>query len=239
MGRSANFVHFSVKSSILRQSDRTTPCWPENNMKAKQLESALAALDRLDPDLKSARATYGNPPDRFEQASFSTLVRIILGQQISRAVASHLWERMKAKGWQDEHGLKGLAYEDLQAIGLSRRKAEYILDLASAINSNSLDFETLNSQDRQIFRQRLIAHRGIGDWTINNYRLFCLADLDAWPGNDLALMEAVKRLKSLDARPSHKEMDQIAAGWAPYRGAAALLLWHLYACLVRDSRPTG
>ncbi len=208
-------------------------------MKTHQLETALDALDRLDPDLKSARAEFGNPPDRFEVASFSTLVRIILGQQISRAVAAHLWDRMKAKGWHNEQGLKGLAYEDLQAIGLSRRKSEYIIDLAYAINSGELDLDALHKTDRQDFRNTLIGYRGIGDWTISNYRLFCLADLDAWPGNDLALMEAVRRLKSLDIRPSHKEMDEMAAGWAPYRGAAALLLWHLYACWVRDARPTG
>jgi len=208
-------------------------------MNTHRLEIALEALDRLDPDLKSARARCGNPPDRFEPASFSTLVRIILGQQISRAVAAHLWERMNKRGWQDETGLDGLAYEDLQAIGLSRRKSEYIIDLAIAVKSGELDLDALHKEDAQIFRDRLIGYRGIGDWTISNYRLFCLADLDAWPGNDLALMEAVKRLKSLDARPDHKQMDRLAASWAPYRGAAALLLWHLYACWVRDARPTG
>lgn len=208
-------------------------------MSKKQLETALIALDRLDPDLKAARATYGNPPDRFDSPTFSTLVRIILGQQISRAVASHLWERMNANSLQDETSLSSCEYETLQALGLSRRKSEYIIDLARAVTSGTLDLKKLNTADRQSFRDTLITHRGIGDWTINNYRLFCLADLDAWPGNDLALMEAVKRLKSLDERPNHKDMDMLALRWAPYRGAAALLLWHLYACLVRDARPTG
>ena len=61
------------------------------------LNNTLKKLDNLDDDLKSARAEFGNPPDRFEQAGFPTLVRIILGQQISRAVASTLWTRMQQK----------------------------------------------------------------------------------------------------------------------------------------------
>ena len=59
-------------------------------MKTHQLETALDALDRLDPDLKSARAEFGNPPDRFEVASFSTLVRIILGYIVFDEVPSHI-----------------------------------------------------------------------------------------------------------------------------------------------------
>lgn len=203
------------------------------------LNNTLKKLDNLDSDLKSARAEFGNPPDRFEQAGFPTLVRIILGQQISRAVASTLWTRMQQKNWTDHLSLASCEYSDLQALGLSRRKSEYIIDLARLVTSGEIDFDALHEADAQTFRDRLITVRGIGDWTISNYRLFCLADLDAWPGNDLALMEAVRRLKGLPARPTHKQMDVFAAGWRPYRGAAALLLWHLYACLVRDARPTG
>ena len=203
------------------------------------IDDALQALDRLDADLKAARARWGNPPDRFSQPGFSALVRIILGQQISRAVANTLWSRMTKHSWCDAPALATLDYTALQNIGLSRRKAEYIIDLAKAEAEGHLDLEALGQQPAEIFTQKLIAYRGVGGWTVSNYRLFCLADLDAWPGNDLALMETVKRLKNLPARPSHAEMDKLAHSWMPYRGAAALLLWHLYACLVRDSRPMG
>ena len=203
------------------------------------MNHALQALDRLDADIKAARARWGNPPDRFSQPGFSALVRIILGQQISRAVANTLWSRMTEHSWCDAPALATLDYTALQNIGLSRRKAEYIIDLARAEAEGRLDLEALGQQPAEIFTQKLISYRGVGGWTVSNYRLFCLADLDAWPGNDLALMEAVKRLKNLPARPSHAEMDKLACSWMPYRGAAALLLWHLYACLVRDSRPMG
>ena len=62
---------------------------------------ALTCLDKLDDDLASARKKYGNPPDRFEPATFPSLVRIILGQQISRQVAKVLWQRLQKNGWQE------------------------------------------------------------------------------------------------------------------------------------------
>ncbi|MBL6777392.1 MAG: DNA-3-methyladenine glycosylase 2 family protein [Alphaproteobacteria bacterium] len=200
---------------------------------------ALKALDNLDADFKAARACWGNPPDRFIPSGFAALVRIILGQQISRAVANALWARFVERNWQEAQALAALDYEALQDIGLSRRKAEYIIDLAQAETQGQLNLAKLEQQPADIFTQTLISYRGVGGWTISNYRLFCLADLDAWPGNDLALMEAVKRLKNFNERPSHAQMDALAQSWAPYRGAAALMLWHLYACLVRDSRPVS
>ncbi len=203
------------------------------------LLEALQQLDRQDEHLAAARTRFGNPPDRFEPATFASLVRIILGQQISRQVAVALWSRMSERGWTEAEPLARLVYDDLQAIGLSRRKAEYVIDLARAEVDGGLDLQTLNHQPAEIFHEKLISYRGIGGWTVSNYRLFCLADFNAWPGNDLALMEAVKRLKQLEGRPTHAEMDRFAEGWQPYRGAAALMLWHLYSCLVRDGTPTG
>ena len=211
----------------------------KNTKAAHALSDALLALDRLDSDFEEARAKWGSPPDRFQTAGFPALVRIILGQQISRAVAQTLWTRLSERDWQSAQTLARLDYADLQAVGLSRRKSEYIIDLARAEADGRLALSELAEQPADIFSKTLMAYRGVGGWTVSNYRLFCLADLDAWPGNDLALMEAVKRLKNLPSRPSHAEMDNFALLWQPYRGAAALMLWHLYACLVRDNRPMG
>ena len=213
---------------------------PQNRLASHpELIKAMSCLDKKDADLASARKTYGNPPDRFEPATFPSLVRIILGQQISRQVAIVLWQRLQKNGWQEADALSELDYDDLQSVGLSRRKAEYVVDLARAETNGGLNLRQLNKQPAEKFSTKLLGFRGIGGWTVSNYRLFCLADFDAWPGNDLALMEAVKRLKILDRRPSHTEMDEFARQWQPYRGAAALLLWHLHSCLIRDSAPTG
>ena len=88
----------------------------------------------------------------------------------------------------------------------------------------------MNGDDVQ---KRLTEIRGIGAWTANNFRLFALGDLDAWPANDLALQEGMKRLKNLVERPSAKDLLALGDAWRPFRGAGALMLWHLYGILVR------
>lgn len=201
------------------------------------LLDSLEELDRLDEGLAAMRARHGNPPDRFTPATLSTLIRIILGQQISRAVADTLWQRLHQHNLSNSPELARASYEQLQELGLSRRKSEYIIDIARAEQDGRLDLSALNRASAEDFSAELIQYRGIGSWTISNYRLFCLGDFDAWPGNDLALMEAVRRLRELEYRPSVSMMDKIAQRWTPYRGAAALLLWHLYAVWVRNARP--
>ena len=120
-------------------------------------------------------------------------------------------------------------------LGLSRRKAEYLIGLADEIESGRLnlrDFESMIGDDVQ---KRLIEIRGIGAWTANNFRLFALGDMDAWPAEDIALQEGMKRLKDLDERPSGKDLFVLGNAWRPFRGAGALMLWHIYGTLVRKA----
>ena len=74
----------------------------------------------------------------------------------------------------------------------------------------------------------LVALRGIGRWTAEVYLLFALARPDVWPAADLALAVAAGRMRGLTARPTFPEAAKIAEAWRPWRGAAAILLWHYY-----------
>ena len=121
----------------------------------------------------------------------------------------------------------------LMAAGLSRRKAEYLIGIADEITSGRLDIAALSEMSGEDVQKRLVAIRGVGAWTADNFRLFALADMDAWPVKDVALQEAMRILKSLKARPSAEEMERLGESWRPYRGAGALVLWHLYAVEVR------
>ena len=134
-----------------------------------EFSKALSCLDKLDEDLSSARKTYGNPPERFEPATFPSLVRIILGQQISRQVAKVLWQRLQKNGWQEADALASLNFDDLQSVGLSRRKAEYVIELARAETDGRLNLKQLNKQPAEKISAKLIGFRGIGSWTISNY----------------------------------------------------------------------
>jgi DNA-3-methyladenine glycosylase II len=121
----------------------------------------------------------------------------------------------------------------LMPVGLSQRKAEYLIGIANEVTSGQLDFDALQHLSGDAVQARLVKIRGIGAWTADNFRLFALGDMDAWPVNDLALQEGMKRLKHLQERPKSKQMEQLGASWQPYRGAGALVLWHIYGILVR------
>ena len=119
--------------------------------------------------------------------------------------------------------------------GLSRRKSEYIIGIANEIVSGSLDLKSLSNLHGEEVKERLISIRGVGAWTADNYRLFALGDMDAWPANDIALQGGMKIIKSLDGRPNREEMESLGENWRPYRGAGALLLWHVYGVVVKKT----
>ena len=175
---------------------------------------ALAALARLDPDIAAVLKRYGAPPDRSLPAGFETLARAVVGQQVSRAAASSIWRRMEADGVTDISGVSGASLEELMAAGLSRRKAEYLTGIAEEISSGRLNIDQLKAMSGVEVQTRLVA-------------------MDAWPVKDVALQEAMKILKSLPTRPTAEEMEILGDRWMPFRGAGALVLWHLYAVEVR------
>ena len=204
----------------------------------QKLFSSGGALDQLaaiDDDIAAALSRFGPPPDRSLPASFETLARSIIGQQISRAAASAIWTRMRDQDYSSATIIVAKQPDDLMPFGLSRRKAEYLIGIADKIQSGRLDLAALAGMSGKDVQKRLVEIRGIGAWTADNFRLFALGDMDAWPANDIALQEGMKRLKSLDERPNGKMLEKLGEAWCPYRGAGALMLWHIYGILVRKA----
>jgi DNA-3-methyladenine glycosylase II len=194
---------------------------------------ALDELAALDTDIAAAITQYGPPPDRSLPANFDTLARSVIGQQISRSAASAIWQRMQDQKLSTANTIASMSPAALMPVGLSQRKAEYLIGIANEVTSGQLDFVALQHLPGDAVQARLIKIRGIGAWTADNFRLFALGDMDAWPVNDLALQEGMKRLKNLQERPTGKQMEQLGARWQPYRGAGALVLWHIYGILVK------
>ena len=192
-------------------------------------DGALAKLAALDDDIRSALDAFGPPRDRSEAPGFATLARVIIGQQISTKAAASVWAKMKTNRFDESAIAAAASWEELRGAGLSQRKAEYVQGLAASIESGALDLDALLHLEGEDASRQLVAIRGIGEWTADNYRLFVLADMDAWPFNDLALQEGMKILKALNTRPDGATMKTMGEEWRPYRGAGALMLWHVYA----------
>ena len=199
----------------------------KKNWSLKILNS-FKKLSELDDDLKYIINKYNLPDSRKESNTFETLMRIIIGQQISRKAAESIYQRLKEKKITTYKNFLNTDDKYLKNLGLSFRKIIYIKDLAKNIYEKKIKLNEFKKSSSEVVYNSLIKIKGIGKWTINNYQLFVLEDCDAWPGGDLAVQEAIKSLKNLDVRPNENESNNIAEKWRPFRGSAALLLWHYY-----------
>ena len=199
----------------------------QKNWSPKILNS-FKKLSELDDDLKYIINKYNFPDSRKESNTFETLMRIIIGQQISRKAAESIYQKLKEKKVTTYKNFLNTDDKYLKNLGLSFRKIIYIKDLAKNIYEKKIKLNEFKKSSSEVVYNSLIKIKGIGKWTINNYQLFVLEDCDAWPGGDLAVQEAIKSLKNLDVRPNENESNNIAEKWRPFRGSAALLLWHYY-----------
>jgi DNA-3-methyladenine glycosylase II len=201
-----------------------------------RLAAALDVLAAGDPDIARARSRIGDPAPRLRDPGFSTLLRIVTAQQLSTRSAAAIWGRLEARlgGTVTAEGFLALAETDLRAIGFSLRKAEYGKELAAAIRDGRLPLDDLHGLDDEAVIARIVALRGFGRWSGEIYCLFALGRADCLPADDLALQVAAMRLKRLPARPTGKALRELARPWSPWRGAAAIFLWHYYGAATLD-----
>ena len=197
---------------------------------AKQLHAALDALAAIEPGIAAAIAVTGYPDERIRERGYATLLRTIVGQQVSVAAAESVWNKLEALVGPECPPASLLAndFDSLRACGLSRQKQGYARSLAELVLSGALPLDALPVDDEEAIAY-LTQVKGIGRWSAEIYLLFAEGRTDIWPAGDLAVQEGVGRLLKLEARPSEKDIRLIAERWRPHRGAAAIFTWHIYA----------
>ena len=195
----------------------------------EMLGLAVAELGARDPDLAAVVGRYGPPPLWARRPGFSTLVRIILEQQVSLRSAAAAYARLQAvAGRVTPARVASISERSLRAAGLTRQKAAYCRGLANAIVGGGFDLGRLDRLADDEVRSALIELPGIGPWTADIYLLIALCRPDVWPTGDLALAKALQRIKRLKRIPGDDRMTRMARSWAPWRAVAARLLWHDY-----------
>tara|TARA_B100001027_G_scaffold194219_1_gene149912 strand:- start:37 stop:669 length:633 start_codon:yes stop_codon:yes gene_type:complete len=190
--------------------------------------TAFYEIKKIDENFKKIFDEFGLPINRATEKNFESLVKIIIGQQISTNVAKKIYEKLAKNNMLTEQVLSKSNIEELKNFGLSTQKSFYIKNLAILSLNKHLDINSLDRLSSEEVTKVLLPIKGIGQWTINNFKIFALQDVNAWPSADLALQEAVKILLNLIKRPNQVEMENLAQNWTPYRSAAALFLWHFY-----------
>ena len=197
---------------------------------AERLREDLDALALREPRLAAQIARIGYPEARIRTRGYKTLLRTIVGQQVSVAAAASMWRKLEAELGEDFTPACLLArdFERLRACGLSRQKQGYARSLCELVAAGHLDFENLPADDEDAIAL-LTRIKGIGRWSAEIYLLFAEGRPDIWPAGDLAVQEGVKRLLGLDERPSEKATRALAEGWSPRRVSMAIFTWHFYA----------
>ena len=198
-------------------------------LSAEQIRESMDALAAASPDIAAALGRIGYPEPRIRERGYATLVRTILGQQVSVASANAHWRRLNELlgDATDPTRMHGVTDEELRSACISRQKAGYLRSLAEEVTSGRLNLADLPADDEEAIAQ-LVAVKGIGRWSAEVYLLFAEGRTDIWPAGDLAVQIEMVRILGHDARPSEKLVRELAEAFRPHRSALAIFTWHHY-----------
>jgi DNA-3-methyladenine glycosylase II len=196
---------------------------------SNSIRSHVEALAEREPAFARVVELHGIPEPRSSKRGAETLLRTIVGQQVSVAAARSMWSKLEAAFGSppDLAMLLAARDEELRAAGMSRQKSGYLRSLAELVISGELDLETLPKDNEEAIAL-LTRIKGIGRWSAEIYLLFAEGRSDVFPAGDLAVQVELGRLMGLKDKPSEKQLRELAEAWRPYRGAAAVLAWHSY-----------
>ena len=183
---------------------------------------AIAHLRSNDPVMGRLIEAYPGSFLRSRGAPYETLMRSIVGQQISVAAANTVWLRLESKLGNPVSPKAALACgESIREVGLSARKAAYLLDLSQWFaTTKGLEDRLSQMPDHEVIKT-LVARPGIGPWTAEMFLMFCLRRPDVFAVADLGLLKAIERLYGKD----RSQARQLAENWRPYRTVASWFLW--------------
>lgn len=197
-----------------------------NNQK---LLKAVEYLSKKDKDLAALYEEDGVPPLWARRPGFTTLIKIIIEQQVSLSSAKTVNKKLKRniKPFTPLR-FKELGIAHLRSLGITRQKSSYCINIAKAILDDKLDLKSLNNLSDDNAREMLTWIKGIGSWSADIYLLMVLRRSDIWPSGDIALASAMRKIKRLRSYPTNEKQIKIAENWKPYRSVAARMLWQHY-----------
>jgi len=203
----------------------------------RSLAGAAGLLARRDRGLGRLFRDDGVPPLWDRPAGFTTLVHIILEQQVSLISAAAMFRRLgeRVAPFTPARFLE-LGEPFLRSLGVTRQKATYIVHLARDLEDGRLDLEALAGMRDEAVMEALTAVKGIGPWTASIYLLMAMGRPDIWPPGDIALAAGIRRLRRLKERPDAERQLATAEKWRPWRSVAARMLWQRYLKEKRENR---
>lgn len=192
------------------------------------LDADAMGLAELEPRFGALLQRNGSPPAWRRPASYGTIVRLVLEQQVSLASATAAYERLETRvGIVTPEAVLASTPDQLRGDGFSRQKDRYVRGIARDILDGTFVVPGPGDDPTEA-RERLLARTGVGPWTAACYLLFVLGAPDVWPRGDRALHVSMAGVFGWDEVPDSDAAAAHAEAWSPYRSTAARMLWHEY-----------
>lgn len=170
--------------------------------------------------------------------TFESLIHIILEQQVSLASALAALNKLRDRlGKITPASLLALTDEELKACYFSRQKTLYARHLAEAIQSRQFSLKAMEKLSDDAVREKIVALKGLGNWSADLYLMFVLRRADIFPPGDLAAVNALTEIKKLPKDVSKEKLSAVTERWAPYRTVATMILWHYYLSIRAKKTP--
>lgn len=203
-------------------------------LRGAALRRAVSHLEDADPVIAGLIASYGPlPADRVGRPArddhYGALVRSIVNQQLSVLAARAIYGRMLDRFGGHPPTPEQILAEDPEelrlAVGISRPKVGYLRSLAEHVLSSELELERLDELSDEEVTAKLVAVKGLGEWTAHMFLMFQLERPDVLAVGDLGVRRAIERAYGLDGLPDAQAMERLAEPWRPHRTLACRYLW--------------
>ena len=188
--------------------------------------AACAHLSKKDRVMKRLIPQFGDACLVSRGDAFVTLVRSIVGQQISVKAAQSVWHKFSALSKKiTAEGVLKLKVDDMRAAGLSARKVEYLVDLALNFHGKNVSIKEWQQMDDEAIIDELVAIRGIGRWTAEMFLIFHLMRPNVLPLDDVGLINGISKNYFSGEPVSRSDAREVAQAWQPYSTVATWYIW--------------
>ncbi len=196
----------------------------QNHTKAIQLLKKDAVLKQLIArvELDSTRA---------DSDLYRSLLRSVVGQQLSVKAAATIWQRFEnlfANGYPEQEALLAQSDDNLRSVGLSKQKASYLKNIADFFKNNNHKLTKAHLLSDEELIELLTEIKGVGKWTVEMILMFSLKREDVFPLDDLGIVNGMchlYKIKITDKKKRNAKLLKIAEQWRPYRSLACFYIW--------------
>lgn len=190
-------------------------------------DESVQSICQGDPVMKKLITSIGNIEITLRGDYLSSIIRSIVGQQISVIAARAIYGRFQElfNGKITPEGIILKSHDELRQVGLTIRKTDYIIDLAEKIITNELDLENIDSYSDETIIKQLTYVKGIGKWTAEMFLILTLGRQDILAVDDVAIQRAAQWLYKVEKSERRNILVEKSSLWKPYSSVVSFYLW--------------